>query len=350
MRQEEEAAAGESRSAWRLGTATPETYVATLYLALLGRPAEPSGLAYWAGLLHGGTTRQQVAAGVLGSEEYRARQVGDVYRSLLHRSPAPEEREHWLAQMRCGDPFARVKAEVLGSEEYFTAAGATPEQFLSTLYRGLLHRSLDEGSRSYWLEQLRAGMPRQNVAAIVLGSPEALMLQVRFSYKVVRDWEPDKPGAGYWVDRLREGTPVETLLATLLGSDDFLYRLQHSVLHSPFSDPNWTAGLFLHGPTEPPDLPTLLAPQTSFDAGAMAGDVSIRPTDGSAEPFFAEPATQRTGVSVVSRAARLRERVRYAYAAVSAGLPWSASRFASGAAVPDEDELAAAGFKLGCGW
>src|SRR5690348_4490892 len=60
-----------------------QAYVATLYQTLLGRTAEPGGLAYWSNQLAQGSTWQQVAGGIVTSAEYRGRQVEDLYETVL---------------------------------------------------------------------------------------------------------------------------------------------------------------------------------------------------------------------------------------------------------------------------
>jgi hypothetical protein len=338
--------------------ATHETFVATLYQGLLGRPAEKAGLAFWAGRLHAGATREQVAAGFLGSEEYRTRQVCDLYQALLYRPPEAAGLEYWLTRLR-GGTLTPVKAGVLGSDEYFAAAGGTPEQFLSALYRAALRRPPDDGGRACWGARLRAGVTREAVAAGVLAGPDALQAQVTFFYRGILGRELDAVGAGYWVAVLRQGTPPEAVLAALLGSEEFLDHLQRYVPYSSFSDPNWAANLFLHGaaedsvecrvPSECTDLPAG-RPRVSFAAGTPAVAVSVGPTGGSAEPFLGAPVSEREPAPARRTTARLRERIKAAYALVCAGLPWSASRFARPADLPDGDGLVVGGFKLGGGW
>jgi FkbM family methyltransferase len=52
------------------------TYIDALYHALLGRAADPAGLASWTRLLQDGGDPRNVLAGILGSEEYRLKQTG----------------------------------------------------------------------------------------------------------------------------------------------------------------------------------------------------------------------------------------------------------------------------------
>jgi FkbM family methyltransferase len=55
----------------------PEELVETLYLALLGRPPEPAGLALWSGVIHSTGNPSPVFEGILESEEYKKRRKAE---------------------------------------------------------------------------------------------------------------------------------------------------------------------------------------------------------------------------------------------------------------------------------
>ena len=65
--------------------AANERYVARLYEQILQRQPETAGLAGWTALLDRGHSRQEVAAGIVGSQEHRDQQVQFFYRTLLGR-------------------------------------------------------------------------------------------------------------------------------------------------------------------------------------------------------------------------------------------------------------------------
>src|SRR5262249_5652605 len=54
-------------------------FIDRLYRNLLGRPADPAGLAFWADQLARGMTRAQVAAGIEGSPEFLGATVQRAY-------------------------------------------------------------------------------------------------------------------------------------------------------------------------------------------------------------------------------------------------------------------------------
>src|SRR5205085_55162 len=61
-----------------VGTAN-QVFLFQVYLDLLNRPIDNSGLAFWGGQLDAGTTRQAVVQGIESSPEFRIREVGILY-------------------------------------------------------------------------------------------------------------------------------------------------------------------------------------------------------------------------------------------------------------------------------
>jgi hypothetical protein len=82
-------------------------YVTALYLDILGRPPDPAGLAFWQGQLQSGASRQQVALGILSSDEARLRLLDSYYLTLLHRPPDTPGEQFWLNRLRDNDPEDR---------------------------------------------------------------------------------------------------------------------------------------------------------------------------------------------------------------------------------------------------
>jgi len=137
-------------------------FVEEIYLALLGRDADSSGWWHWsAELAAGHVTKEDVAAGILRSAEYRrhcavlpasacltaadaagvVRQVespefekregsrltvGLMYLRLLGRPPDAAGAAGWMRQLDSGATEASLVAGVLGSREYKALIGAQP--------------------------------------------------------------------------------------------------------------------------------------------------------------------------------------------------------------------------------
>jgi hypothetical protein len=73
------------------------SWINALYEQVLGRPADPTGLAGDTQALQNGRSNLAVALDVVNSPEAHARVIGDAYRLLLGRSAAPAEVAGWQA-------------------------------------------------------------------------------------------------------------------------------------------------------------------------------------------------------------------------------------------------------------
>jgi uncharacterized repeat protein (TIGR01451 family) len=89
-----------------------------VYLDLLGRGRDPGSDGFLAAL-NGGTPRQEVAAALLDSVEYRTRLVGYFYNTDLRRAGSPDEIGPWVQALAEGKRDEEVLAAILASEEYF---------------------------------------------------------------------------------------------------------------------------------------------------------------------------------------------------------------------------------------
>jgi hypothetical protein len=68
---------------------TTDGFVNDAYETILGRAPDPGGLAFWGGLVDGGTPRTSVGIALYQSLESRMDRVADLYQLLLHRAPDP---------------------------------------------------------------------------------------------------------------------------------------------------------------------------------------------------------------------------------------------------------------------
>jgi hypothetical protein len=99
-----------------------ERYVDRLYLALLGRSADPAGRRYWAGLLTSGRADPpEVAAGFYASAESRRGRVRALYQDVLSRQPDDAGLEYWSERLLGFDDIL-LAAELAASDELFRAS------------------------------------------------------------------------------------------------------------------------------------------------------------------------------------------------------------------------------------
>lgn len=91
----------------RYGQLSDPEYVDRVYINILGRPADPTGRAFWTQKMREGWTRGRVLVGFSESSEYKAKTDVDVTISwaaigLLGRPATDLERTAWTPQLRLG--------------------------------------------------------------------------------------------------------------------------------------------------------------------------------------------------------------------------------------------------------
>ncbi len=194
-------------------------FVTQVYRDLLGRDADPAGLAGWAGALDAGwLTRSLVVLGVEGSLEYRARQVEDLYATLLHRPADPLGLAGFVTFLGQGGTAERAAALLLGSAEYRqNRGGGSDAGFLAALYADVLGRPLDPGGLNAWGPAMAVFSPTA-VASMVLHSPEAQAHQVQAYYQRFLHRAPDPAGMQAFVSFLQQGVHLDLSKSQFLGS------------------------------------------------------------------------------------------------------------------------------------
>ena len=84
-----------------------------------------SSSTYWEGLLQGGASREQVAAGVLASPEALGLGLARDYAAFLRRPLDPAGWQYWVPRALAGPAPAETAAlSVLASDAYFQTAAA----------------------------------------------------------------------------------------------------------------------------------------------------------------------------------------------------------------------------------
>jgi uncharacterized repeat protein (TIGR02543 family) len=169
-------AGGVSRSAVAYDIVTSVEYrnhlVTSCYETFLGRAAESGGLSYWVAQLNGEASDQWVVAGFLGSSEFYtdsgstpAGFVTALYEKLLGRAAEPEGLAFWENLLSSGVSRNAVAAAILSSTEYLS-------DFVESQYHHLLGRAADQGGLSFWVTQLAGGASNESVIAGFVGSAE----------------------------------------------------------------------------------------------------------------------------------------------------------------------------------
>jgi uncharacterized delta-60 repeat protein len=197
----------------RDGTPT-QLFIAHAYLDILGRPVDSGGLATWTAFLNGGGTRQQVAAGLTNSQEYRQDVVQALYMHYLNRAADAGGLATYTAFLAAGGTDEQVAAALAGSQEYFqNRAGGNNNGFVSALYQDILNRSVDPSGLAGNLQLLANGTSRTQIAFNLLTSTEYLTNLVSGFYLKYLRRPADSAGLSAFVTALQaaQGT-VQTLI------------------------------------------------------------------------------------------------------------------------------------------
>ncbi len=94
-------------------------WVRAMYLDVLGRPVDPQGEQSFTQALAFNVSRQQCAAILLGSQEYKQDVVTKVYSQYLGHPPDPVGLAGWTSGLMNGMTDEQLVAGIMGSQEFF---------------------------------------------------------------------------------------------------------------------------------------------------------------------------------------------------------------------------------------
>ena len=196
-------------------------FIDGVYRALLGRDADPAGLANWLDALLRGAPRSAVAQGVWNSPEHRGLEVDHFYLDLLHRPADAAGRAGWVSALLAGASEADVQTGILSSPEYY-AAHPDNAAFVEGLYHDLLGRDADPSGLASALARLQMGVSQLRVIGGILTSPEALGQVVDGYYEAFLRRQADASGLQSFLGQLLAGRARTTDVAVqILASPEF---------------------------------------------------------------------------------------------------------------------------------
>lgn len=148
----------------------------SLYQTLLGRDADAAGSEGWASLLANGGSLADIAAGIAVSDEAKdldqsnGNFVRDLYTSVLGREADEAGLDAWVDQLFNGTSRADVAKGIVGSAE---ALEKSNSDFIDALYQSALGREADVAGKAGWVAVLENGGSHADVALGIVGSAEA---------------------------------------------------------------------------------------------------------------------------------------------------------------------------------
>lgn len=165
-------------------------FVNSLYESVLGRAAEPGGLAAWTQMLTDGTSRGEVAAAIADSAEAKQRwaditsagifardfdaaTVREDYLAAFGREADTGGLAHWTNLLKTEISPADLAQDLAGSSEFQALHGQqTDMEYVESLYENGLGRPGDPGREAFWVNSLQSGASRADVLAAIAQSQE----------------------------------------------------------------------------------------------------------------------------------------------------------------------------------
>lgn len=210
------------------------SFVQRQYQDLLLRDADPAGLDFWSRRVARGTTSPEGFVDELAQSPELQRSIGAVTRSFLGylgRPPDPSGLAYWVGKIRGGTSSAKVDASLAASPEFQRRqAGLTDGEFVDALYADLLARPADPGGRAYWLRKLASGTSRASVVASYVTQPESIRatapdVAVSIGTVGLLGRAPTTAERTEWVAAMRGGAPATDWYAFVLASAEYEARV-----------------------------------------------------------------------------------------------------------------------------
>jgi hypothetical protein len=234
------------------------------YISDLGRPADPSGLAYWTQQIQSGQiTPDQIDAIFAASPEgtlhgqtglgYDANAVNAVnaaYKGELGRNTDQAGFNYWLNQVQNGqmsadklgqafsntpeglkfDVGALIGGQTGTGSNYIDPAVKANMDLLNATYQKDLYRAPDQSGAQYWNQQLQSGAIKQSdLDKIFTSSPEGVKVkQIQDTYQSLLGHGADPAGIANWMGKLGTSATMADIMAALRSTDE--YKKLHPAL------------------------------------------------------------------------------------------------------------------------
>lgn len=207
-----------SAAALRLAAALGQTF--------LGTPWQPASVMDRAAtaLTNGWTSTAQVTQMLADSPQSLHRWVNSAYLSVLGRPADPGGLATFTTLLSHAGSLRVVLAHLAASSEFAQRSQGSAAGFVSALYEVALQRSPSSGEQQHWVGALAAGASRDAVATQIFSSPEALALVVRQAYLDVLGRSADPTGLAASLRYLSNGGHRAGLWASLADSAEYAQR------------------------------------------------------------------------------------------------------------------------------
>ncbi|MDH6105677.1 DUF4214 domain-containing protein [Anabaenopsis tanganyikae CS-531] len=219
--------------------------IQSLYVALLGRGAEPEAFAFWTRRLNLGLSPLTTLATELTNSPAVQARIADftpgefiefIYSNAFGRVADSGGKAYWVERLGASptvDTQAQVVRDIIASagtadrevlnRRVETAKNDTHRSLVQSLYVTLLGRAADAGGQAFWVSQLNEGISIADITASIIGSEEA---QQRYTGLINRDFveliysnafgrDADEGGRNFWVERINNSSRAQVVLEIL---------------------------------------------------------------------------------------------------------------------------------------
>ena len=212
---------------------TEEAFVDQAYRDVFGRPADTTGLKFWAGLLRSGTTPDELVAVLVASPEFAGvvAPVVRLYYSVFDRAPDLSGLRFWVAQRRAGLSLEVIAQAFLDSNEFEALNDAANErEIVEAVYGRVLGRAPDPSGLAYWVGLVSSD--QLSISAFVVQvSESAEHLRRRNSivttvtvYLGMLQRVPEAKGVAYWSGLVGDGLGLQAFVAAVMAGNEYLGR------------------------------------------------------------------------------------------------------------------------------
>jgi hypothetical protein len=157
-----------------------QTYVTALYQGTLGRAPSADEMASALVAFRNAPTLRAPTLQILDSQAVRQAQLGNIYQTYLGRQIDPSGLAYWTGVLNGGQSFSFIQTYLTSSAEGFNLAGGTNSAWVTFLYRTVLGRAPGNSELTYWTNQLNANATnRFLIAQGIVRSAEATNNEVR---------------------------------------------------------------------------------------------------------------------------------------------------------------------------
>ena len=229
-----------------------EAFVQEMYMILLERSADESGLKLYSGSLKDGTDSiGSLTIVITESEEFLNKNYSDqdyvkkLYQLLLGRSGGDEEVQNWTEMLDAGMSRRYILKAILDSEEctkYFQTYELPKgdvvlienrdkcyniTSFVSRCYRYILEREADVSGLNTWSGKILSGAGGAEIVNDLVSSQEFLSKNkdngefVDLLYMAMLGRQADLQGKEDWTKKLDKGVSYQYIINGFSGSEEF---------------------------------------------------------------------------------------------------------------------------------